>query len=83
MLTPNTVAPYTGVTWDVDYGSNRDGSSATKLSFAALTARSYHTGGLVNVLLMDGSVRGVSKSIKLATWRALGTRDGGETVGDY
>jgi prepilin-type N-terminal cleavage/methylation domain-containing protein/prepilin-type processing-associated H-X9-DG protein len=44
------------------------------------TANSAH-GQLVNVLLFDGSVRPVSYSISLATWRALGTRNGGETLG--
>jgi prepilin-type N-terminal cleavage/methylation domain-containing protein/prepilin-type processing-associated H-X9-DG protein len=83
-LTPNTVVPFAsgGVTYDVDYVSSRDGSSATKPSFDAMTARSYHT-GLVNVLLMDGSVRSVSNGVSLATWRALGTRAGGEVVGDF
>jgi prepilin-type processing-associated H-X9-DG protein len=84
-LPPNTNVPFLnsadGVTYDVDYVSNRDGSSATKLSFAAMTARSYH-GGLVNVLLMDGSVRSVTNAIGAATWRALGTRNGGEVVGN-
>ena len=43
---------------------------------------SRHTGG-VNVCLGDGSVRFVRETIQLATWRALGTRNGGEVVGDY
>lgn len=42
-------------------------------------ARSAHTGG-VNVALCDGSVRFINDSIPLATWRALGSRDGGEPV---
>jgi prepilin-type N-terminal cleavage/methylation domain-containing protein len=41
------------------------------------TASSNHTGGVV-VGLMDGSVRFVNNSISIITWRALGTRDGGE-----
>jgi prepilin-type N-terminal cleavage/methylation domain-containing protein/prepilin-type processing-associated H-X9-DG protein len=83
VFAPGTPAPYTtgGQTYDVDYVSSRDGSSATLPSYAAMTARSYHAGGAVNVLLMDGSVRPVSPSINLATWRALGTRAGGEVVG--
>jgi prepilin-type processing-associated H-X9-DG protein len=60
--------------------------SATETSagdtYAAVTSRSHHA-GMVNVLLMDGSVRGVPNSVNLATWRALGTRSGGEPVGDY
>jgi prepilin-type N-terminal cleavage/methylation domain-containing protein/prepilin-type processing-associated H-X9-DG protein len=85
VFTPNMPVLYTsgGGTYDVDYVSSRDGSSATRLSYAAMTARSYHTGGVVNVLLMDGSARPVTPSIDLATWRALGTRNGGEVVGDY
>jgi len=43
------------------------------------TARSDHLGG-VNVLMADGSVRFVRERIQRATWRALGTRDGGEVV---
>jgi prepilin-type N-terminal cleavage/methylation domain-containing protein/prepilin-type processing-associated H-X9-DG protein len=49
------------------------------LTFAA-TASSYHTNG-VNLLLCDGSARFVSNSISLSTWRALGTRSGGEVLG--
>lgn len=45
-------------------------------------ARSYHTGG-ATVALVDGSVRFVSNSIDLQLWRGLGTRMGGETIGDY
>jgi prepilin-type N-terminal cleavage/methylation domain-containing protein len=82
-LTPNARVPFTDAsgTYDVDYVSSRDGSSATRLSFAAMTARSYHASDLVNVLLMDGSVRSVASTISLATWRALGTRNGGDIVG--
>src|SRR5262245_57725233 len=45
-------------------------------------ARSRHSGG-VNVLLGDGSVRFVRDSVDLLTWRAVGTRNGGEVIGDY
>lgn len=44
---------------------------------AIMSARSKHTGG-VNASMGDGSVRFVSDSIDLVTWRAMGTRDGGE-----
>ena len=39
--------------------------------------------GGVNVLLMDGSVRFVANAIDGTTWRALGTRDGGEVVPEF
>jgi prepilin-type processing-associated H-X9-DG protein len=84
-FTPNTVVPFVwqGATYDIDYNSRQEGNSAAQRTYAAITARSRHTSGMVNVLLMDGSVRSVKNSIDLATWRALGTRAGGEVVGDY
>jgi prepilin-type N-terminal cleavage/methylation domain-containing protein len=49
--------------------------------FGAFSARSFHPGG-VNVLMMGGEVRFVSDNVSLRTWRALGTRAGGEVVGN-
>jgi prepilin-type processing-associated H-X9-DG protein len=85
VFTPNTRVPYAdgGRDYDIDYNSRQEGSNATQKTYAAITARSHHSGGLVNVLLMDGSVRSVTRNIDLTTWRALGTRSGGEVVGDY
>jgi prepilin-type N-terminal cleavage/methylation domain-containing protein len=45
-------------------------------------SRSLHAGG-VHVLVADGSVRFVNDNIVLATWRALLTINGGETIGDF
>lgn len=45
-------------------------------------ARSEHPGG-VNLLLCDGSVRFVTGSIDLPLWRGLGTRAGGEVLGEF
>ncbi len=80
-LTPNTVVPYlyNGLTYNCDFNSQQEGNSSTRPSYAILTARSHHT-GIVNVVLLDGSVRGISNSIDLVTWRAMGTRAGGEIV---
>ncbi len=49
---------------------------------ATMPPSSRHAGG-VNVLLGDGSVRFVKATIDLKAWRALGSRDGGEIVGEY
>ena len=46
------------------------------------TARSRHATG-VNASLCDGSVRFVPNNIALATWRAVSTMDGGESMGDW
>jgi prepilin-type N-terminal cleavage/methylation domain-containing protein/prepilin-type processing-associated H-X9-DG protein len=43
------------------------------------TANSRHPGG-VNVTMADGAVRFVKASVGLVTWRALGTRNGGEVI---
>jgi prepilin-type N-terminal cleavage/methylation domain-containing protein/prepilin-type processing-associated H-X9-DG protein len=42
---------------------------------------SRHTGG-VNVLLGDGSVRFVTNTIDIASWRAMGTRNGSEVASE-
>jgi prepilin-type N-terminal cleavage/methylation domain-containing protein/prepilin-type processing-associated H-X9-DG protein len=46
---------------------------------AIIAARSYHPGG-VNVAFGDGSVTLINDSIDLMTWRAMGTRNGGEVA---
>jgi len=48
---------------------------------ATMPASSAHTGG-VNLALCDGSVRFVTNSISITTWRAVGTRQGGEVLGN-
>jgi len=47
-----------------------------------LPPNSTHTGGVV-LGMLDGSCRFVRDSIDLATWRAVGTRNGGEVLGDF
>ena len=48
-------------------------------TFGAITARSYHPGG-VNALFADGGVRFVKSTVNGTTWRGLGTVSGGEVV---
>jgi prepilin-type processing-associated H-X9-DG protein len=81
---PNTAVLFTaaGATYDVDFTSRREGKTATLATYSAITARSFHTGG-VNALLMDGSVRFVANQISQATWRALGTRASGDVPGEF
>jgi prepilin-type N-terminal cleavage/methylation domain-containing protein/prepilin-type processing-associated H-X9-DG protein len=78
LFSPNTPMWYTdpssGETFDVDW------NGGTPILYAAINSRSYHPGG-VNVLFMDGSVRFITNSIAQTTWRALGTRNGGEAIG--
>ncbi len=51
--------------------------------FAAVkAARSRHAGG-VNLLLGDGSVRFVSETVNLDTWRAVGSAKGGEVFDEF
>lgn len=78
---PNTKVPYSfsGVVYSVDFISKSESLTSTVPTYAAVTSRSYHS-GVVQAALMDGSVRTVSNTVDLATWRALGSRDGGETV---
>jgi prepilin-type processing-associated H-X9-DG protein len=66
---------------DTDISSKREKTaiSDTLPRFAAVTARSYHPGG-VNALFGDGSVRFVKSTISGLTWRALGTVAGGEVI---
>ena len=60
--------------WSCSVAGTAGGSSGV-----AATAKSRHP-GIVNVMMMDGSVRAVKSSISYVTWWALGTRGCGEVV---
>lgn len=81
---PNTKVPHTdsGKLYDIDYNSYREGESATNMTYAAVTSRSYHSGG-AQVNLVDGSVKLINSNIQLSTWRALTSRSGGEVPGEF
>ena len=78
-LRPNTEVPSEegGVVYDVDWTNQQEGKSDTVPTYAVVTSRSYHGGG-VNVSMMDGSVRWFSDEVNLGVWRAYSTRDRGE-----
>jgi prepilin-type N-terminal cleavage/methylation domain-containing protein/prepilin-type processing-associated H-X9-DG protein len=76
-LPPNSAAPAGSPARDSDLTTiDEDDGGPT---YAAVTARSHHPGG-VNVLLGDGSVRLIKDSITWPTWRGLGTVGGGEVL---
>ena len=73
-----------GVTYDCDFNSWQEGKNGTngQPSYAIITSRSYHT-GIVQAALVDGSARTISNNIDLGVWRSLGTRSGGEVIGEF
>jgi prepilin-type N-terminal cleavage/methylation domain-containing protein/prepilin-type processing-associated H-X9-DG protein len=76
-MPPNTKVLSNGPTGDLDLISmDEDDGGPT---YAAVTARSYHSGG-VNVLMSDGSVRFIKSTVDGMNWRALGTIAGGEVI---
>jgi prepilin-type N-terminal cleavage/methylation domain-containing protein len=78
---PNTVVPFSSgwQMFDVDFNSSREGKTTTKLTYAVVTSRSHHPGG-VQVVMADGSSHFIQDDIETSLWRALSTRAGGEVV---
>jgi prepilin-type N-terminal cleavage/methylation domain-containing protein len=74
-----------GVTYDVDWTNWEEGEDlagtppALTPTYAAITARSYFA-GMVNVAMMDASVRAIPNEINLGVWRAISTRNGKELL---
>ncbi|MEW4566378.1 DUF1559 domain-containing protein [Tautonia sp. JC769] len=62
---------------DLDINGQREGQGGP--TFAGVTSRSWHPGG-VNVLLGDGSVRFIKETVDGLVWRGLGTIRGGEVL---
>jgi prepilin-type N-terminal cleavage/methylation domain-containing protein len=80
-FTPNTpvLCIYNGLSYDVDFVGQTEGTSTTVAAYAAITSRSYHP-GVVNAALMDGSVRTIPNSIDRMVWQSVSTRAGGEVT---
>jgi prepilin-type N-terminal cleavage/methylation domain-containing protein/prepilin-type processing-associated H-X9-DG protein len=68
--------------YDHHYPPNPPQWDCVAIEFSWKAARSRHTGG-VNLLLADGSVHFVSNAVNPATWQGLGSRNGGEVLGDF
>lgn len=78
LFVPNTVvSPSVANGLDIDWTNSREGKSLTSRTYAAVTARSFHT-GIVNVVMMDASTRSVTDSIDPLVWQASSTRNGGD-----
>ena len=86
LFSPNTKVPFVvsdeegEIEYDVDWTNQQEGKSATVATYAAVTSRSYHDGG-VNVVRMDGSAQFMADDIDLPVWQAMFTRNGGEAFG--
>jgi prepilin-type N-terminal cleavage/methylation domain-containing protein len=71
-----------GNDYDVDFTNFREGKTAAApvpRTYAAVTSRSYHMGG-VTVALLDGSVRFITDSIDFDLWQGMSTRNGREVI---
>lgn len=69
---------------ECDYNSWQEGKNGLNgsPSYAIITSRSHHE-GIVQTALVDGSARSISENIDLRIWRGLGTRNGGEVLGEF
>ena len=64
-----------------DAKSRRTANLATPTDLGANASKDV-AGGL-NILLADGSARSVGETVELSIWRALGTINGEELLGDF
>lgn len=85
-FTPNTRVLFRDgdVEWDVDFTNFREGRSIAgsndlPKTYAAVTSRSYHNGG-VQVGFADGSIHFLTDSIQRELWQNFSTRQGREIV---
>jgi prepilin-type N-terminal cleavage/methylation domain-containing protein len=60
----------------------RDCIRGTGVDRGHLAARSFHTGG-IHAVMGDGAVKFVSENIDEGVWRAVGSKAGGEVIGEF
>ena len=75
----NVACTVNGSEVNLDWTNQQEAKSLSAPTAAAITSRSSHP-GIVNYVLMDGSVQTASEGTDPLVWRALSTRAGGETV---
>jgi len=82
VFTPNTSVPCTqnGQSYDVDWTSRREGITDNEITYSAVTSRSFHSGGVVNVAMVDGSIHSIASDVDLLVWRGMATRAGEEAI---
>jgi len=68
--------------YDHHYPPNSPLWDCVRLEHSFKPPRSMHAGG-VNVLSADGSVKFISNTVQIDTWRGLGSRAGNEVLGEY
>lgn len=84
-FSPNTNVACKGIE-NQDWVSTREHtfeSNPTGVTYAAVTARSYHGGDVVNVAFVDASVRTITSDVDLILWRSMSTRGGGEVDASF
>ena len=84
-LTPNSALPdriYTAGFCNNQPERNLPCDVSTTANPTMFGSRSQHEGG-VQVIMCDGSSKFVSENIDLNTWRAIGTTQGSEVVGEF
>ena len=76
---PNTRVQFEheGIEFDIDFNSQQEGLDLLNPTYASVTSRSWHPGG-VNMSRLDGSVNFVTSNVNLSVWRAMGSISGGE-----
>ena len=79
--TPNSLLP-DELCWCVNDGLNPPCTQLPGGSPSQKAARSRHERG-VNASFADGHIQFISNNINPTTWRALGTMNGGEPIGEY
>ncbi len=70
-----------GQLYNPDWSNVQEGNSTTVSTYASVTSRSYHPGG-VQTILLDGSTHFYTNDIELTIWQAMSTRGEGEVIGD-